>query len=606
MSGSIILLTVLAAVVLAAVLGILLARFWRVRESTAPLVVLLLCALFGTALVVAGWPPNTGIDLGGGTILIYDVTTDLPATEPGDATETAPPSPEAGASSMQTLVAAVARRVNPSGVKEVTIRPYGPDRLEIIVPETGRQEIDRLKRILGRVGAVQFRILANQRDDKTLIERAVHDDGAEVRNDQGELLAWWVPVAEGQEADLRKYSEIPLRTVERDGRKITEVLVMNDDFNVTGAHIVRATAGANLAGQRHAQYHLDPAGGRLLGSLTSGKVPGEAGSFTRKLGIMVDGCLVSASPIKEAVFQNGEITGNYTQQQLRDLADVLDAGPLPKALSAQPVRELTAGPLLGTDTIRYAKLALAIGLALVLALLLILYRFAGLVACGALLLNLLVLVALLMAVRMTLTLSCFAGLLLTFATALGAHVLIFERIREELDREAPLRTAIRNGFSKAQSAILDTGAAILIVATILFFVRVGAIKGFAVTLWIGTILSWVTAVYCSRVVFDIAERRRWITRLKMTRLPGRSGVNFLRIRFLAAVLLVVAAALSAAGLWLRGPSLLGVEFAGGASVEARFQQPQAVATVRRGLIGLPDREALLREILNRMQNQRGE
>jgi SecD/SecF fusion protein len=588
MAGSTTLLIILAALVVAVVCGVLLARMWRVRESTARLIVVLSSVFAGLAVTAAGWPPKAGVDLRGGTILIYDVRGDVPSAQPLEAQDESPQGPEAKRLGMKELIAAVSRRVNPGGVKEVTIRPHGAKRIEIIVPESDQQEIERLKRILGNVGTLEFRILANQRDDKLLIDRTRTENDPELRSEQGKLLAWWVPVARDQEGIFRKYPEIAMRTVPRGADKVAEVLVIKDDSNVTGSHLSQAIAGVNPRGGQSVRYHLDPTGGQGLGNLTGSKLPDEVGSFTRKLGIIINGQLYSAPPITEAMFQDGEIAGNFTQQQLKDLADVLNAGALPKALSAEPIHQLITGPAMGRDTIRHGVVAVGLSLALVFVLLLVFYRFAGLVACGALLVNLLLIVAILIVIKMAITLPSLAGLLLALATVVGAQVLIFERIREELDRQSPLRTAIRNGFSKAQSAILDSGATVLILATALFLMGTEQTKGFAVTLWLGLALGWLATVYGSRVVFDIAERRRWITQLTMMRLPIRSDINFLGHRSIAGIASAAAVAISLVGVYLCGPDLLNVDFTGGVRVETVFRQPQTVAEVRRGLSALPD------------------
>ncbi len=588
MSGSNLLLIFLAAVVVGAVAGTLLARMWRLKELTAPLIIVLVCVLSGIAVTVAGWPPKTGIDLHGGTMLIYGVQGDLAAKDRPEEQGEDAAGTEAKSLGMEVLIAAVARRVNPGKVKEVTIRSHGKDQLEIVVPETDPEEIQRLERILGRVGALEFRILANQRDDKALIEQALAEKGTEVKSEQGRLEAWWVPVAQEEVANLRKFPEIALRTVDRDGQKVTEVLVVKDDFDVTGAYLRQAVAGTNPLGQQGIQYELNPSGGQRMGNLTGGKTPDEVGSFTRKLGFLVDGQLISASPIKEAMFQFGEIRGTFNAQQFKDLADVFNAGALPTALSATPVRELAVGPTLGSDTIRRGALAIGVCLALVFVLLIVCYRFAGVVACGAILLSLALVLALLILVKVVLTLSGLVGLLLAFVLSVGVQVLILERIGEELDREAPLRTAIRNGFSKARPAILDVGAAILIMASVFFFVGSSEIKGFAVTLWLGTVMSWVGAVYCSRAVLDIAERRRWITHLKMMRLRARSDRNMLRLRTVAGIASALAVVLGIVVVSMRGPDLPGRVFSGGIAMELQFEQPQTVAEVRRSLPGLTE------------------
>jgi SecD/SecF fusion protein len=167
-------------------------------------------------------------------------------------------------------------------------------------------------------------------------------------------------------------------------------------------------------------------------------------------------------------------------------------------------------------------------------------------------------------------------------------VLIFERIREELGRGAALRMAIRNGFGKATSAVVDANLTTLITATVLYTVGTAPIKGFAVTLWLGVVLSMFTALFCSRVVFDIAERQRWITKLRMMRIIGKTQINFLGMRHVAAACSLTLIVIGMVGVYSRGKSLLDIDFTGGESVEVLFKTPQNIADIRKALPELPD------------------
>ncbi len=186
------------------------------------------------------------------------------------------------------------------------------------------------------------------------------------------------------------------------------------------------------------------------------------------------------------------------------------------------------------------------------------------------------------------TLPGLAGLVLTVGMAVDANVLIFERIREELDRGAALRMAIRNGFSRATTTIVDANLTTLIVATVLYAIGTDQVRGFAVILWLGVVLSMFTAIFCSRVVFDIAEKRRWITKLKMMRLVGKTKIDFIGKRRLATAASIVVIVAGLAGVIARGKGLLNIDFTGGVAVEILFDDPQDIAQIRKQLDGLPD------------------
>ena len=146
---------------------------------------------------------------------------------------------------------------------------------------------------------------------------------------------------------------------------------------------------------------------------------------------------------------------------------------------------------------------------------LVYYRWAGIVACLALLANLVLILAVMILVKAAFTLPGMAGLVLTVGIAVDNNVLIFERIREELGHGAAMRMAIRNGFSRATRTIIDANLTTLITALVLYWIGTDQIRGFAVTLILGIVMSMYTAIFCSRIVFDVAERKRWITQLSM-------------------------------------------------------------------------------------------
>ena len=167
------------------------------------------------------------------------------------------------------------------------------------------------------------------------------------------------------------------------------------------------------------------------------------------------------------------------------------------------------------------------------------YRFSGLVACAALLTNLVLIMALMVLLNAPLTLPGLAGLVLTIGMSVDANVLIFERIREEMARGAALRMAIRNGFARATTTIVDANVTTLITAMVLYAIGTDQIRGFAVTLIFGILMSMYTAIFCSRVVFDIAERRRWITRAEDDEDAGATQLDFIGKRQVAIAISIV-------------------------------------------------------------------
>ncbi len=565
-------------------LGNFLAKRWRMPDYANKFTIILLAIFGSAAITVMGWPPRRGIDLRGGVYLIYEFA------DTGTAAGTSPQADAqaSGARNRQPvdvdkLVQAINRRINPGGVKEVTVRPLGERQIEVIIPEADREEVERIKKKISAAGTLEFRILANNRDHASLIEQAMKSDRRELRDADGNLLAWWVPVTKGQEESFASYGEIAKRKRKdrRSGYEFTEILVVKDPFDVTGAYLVHSRPGYDRSGSPCVFFTFNREGGQRFGGLTGKNRPEEGQeAFTRKLGIILDGYLYSAPAIKDTITTNGEITGRFTRKEVEDLVDVLNAGSLPTRLSEEPVSENLVGPTLGRDTIRRGQQAIMFSMILVPLFMVFYYRFAGLVACFALFLTLTLVLAAMITIKAAFTLPGLAGLVLTVGMAVDANVIIYERIREELDRGAALRMAIRNGFSRALSAIVDANLTTLITATVLYVIGRDQIKGFAVTLWLGVVMSMFAAIYCARVIFDVAERRRWITELRMLRVISNPRIRFMEKAPLA---MAVSGVLILIGLFAvvqRGKGILDIDFTGGVSIEAEFVRPQDIGEIR--------------------------
>ncbi|HYW79759.1 MAG TPA: hypothetical protein VE890_09295, partial [Thermoguttaceae bacterium] len=334
---------------------------------------LILCSLACAIVVIALGELKLGIDLKGGVILVYEIQQRETSDGPVD---------------MDKMIHAIGERVNPGGVKEVTIRPYGAGQIEVIVPEADENELKRLKGKLTSLGELQFRILANTRDHRALIARAEQENSRVIYHDDekdedGNPVEWgrWVPVAdkEGIEESFN-YPEIKKRRRTVAGKELTEILVkMNDGFNVTGEYLLRTSPDVDRRGQPCVSFVFDELGAQKFGGLTGGNLPDKSQDFTRKLGIILDGYLQSAPSIQSTIFNRGEITGSFTKEEVQDLVGVLNAGSLPAALNPIPISEMVVGPTLGQDTIDRGKWAIGGSMLLVLIFMLFYYRFSGMV-----------------------------------------------------------------------------------------------------------------------------------------------------------------------------------------------------------------------------------
>ncbi len=251
------------------------------------------------------------------------------------------------------------------------------------------------------------------------------------------------------------------------------------------------------------QFELSRAGGRIFSDLT-GRHIGE------RIAIVLDQEVVSAPVVRSRIGARGQIElGQASMEEARDLALVLRAGALPAPLRI--MEERTVGPSLGQDSIDQGQIAGIIGLLMVVLIMIAYYRFTGFLAIAALTVYVTLVMGGLAGLNATLTLPGIAGLILSIGMAVDANVLIFERIREELDAGRAIRTAVDEGFAHALSAIVDANVTTLITALILFQFGTGPVRGFAVTLSIGIMASFFTALYVTRTLYLIYLRGKTAT-----------------------------------------------------------------------------------------------
>tara|TARA_Y100000590_G_scaffold437570_1_gene559362 strand:+ start:239 stop:1810 length:1572 start_codon:yes stop_codon:yes gene_type:complete len=339
----------------------------------------------------------------------------------------------------------VRRRVDEVGTKEPTIIRRGNDRILIELP--GLDDPNRIKNLLGRTANLTFRLVSETEDTFG-----------------SELLSY----------------------EDTDGKlNISKRVILSGD-NLTNAQ-------PNLDRQSNeavVSFTFDRAGSKKFGRATSNNVG-------KRMAIILDNKIISAPVIREPILGgNGQITGNFTFQSATDLALLLRSGALPAPLNI--IEERTVGPDLGEDSIKAGAISLAIGFLLVISYMLFKYRFFGIIADAALIVNLILLIGILTIFEATLTLPGIAGIILTVGMAVDANVLIFERIKEEMKIEKSNIHAFDTGYKKAQSAILDANITTLISAIILFFLGSGPVKGFAVTLGVGIITTLFCAYFFAR------------------------------------------------------------------------------------------------------------
>jgi preprotein translocase subunit SecD len=270
---------------------------------------------------------------------------------------------------------------------------------------------------------------------------------------------------------------------------------------MTGEHLVAAREGYDQMRQPVVNFELDADGGRRFASLT-GKHIGDP------LAIVIDDRVESAPEIKSRIPKNGQITmgGNASISDAYLLATLLKAGALPASVDI--LQSTIIGPALGQDSINKGKSASIIGILLVVVFMAIYYKISGLIADMAVLLNTFFILGFMVipGVNSTLTMPGIAGIILTVGMSVDSNVLIFERIREELRTGKTIKTAIDAGYERALLTVIDSHVTTLITALFLFVFGSGPVRGFAVTLSVGIMLSLFTAIFITKTVFDLRKQ----------------------------------------------------------------------------------------------------
>ncbi|MEK9954710.1 MAG: protein translocase subunit SecD [Pelagibacteraceae bacterium] len=338
----------------------------------------------------------------------------------------------------------IRRRIDDVGTKEPTILQRGDKRVLVELP--GIDNPERIKDLLGKTAQLTFRLVE---DDQAFgSEKMVLSD-------------------------------------------TNEELTINKRVVISGDNLIDAQPKFDSqSNQPIVSFTLDRLGAQKFGKVTTESVG-------KRLAIVLDNSVISAPQIREAITAGtGTISGGFSFQQATDLALLLRSGALPAPINI--VEERTVGPDLGKDSIDAGIFSLIVGFVLVILFMLVKYKIFGLISNVALIANLFMLVGMLTILEATLTLPGIAGIILTVGMAVDSNVLIYERIREELQTEKSIIHAFDVGYNKAKVTVIDANITTLIAAAILFVFGTGPVKGFAVTLGIGIVTTLFSAYYIAR------------------------------------------------------------------------------------------------------------
>ncbi len=366
---------------------------------------------------------------------------------------------------LDQAVKTIRNRIDQFGVAEPDIRKQAGNRIQIQLP--GLSDPERAIQIIGKTAHLEFRIVV---------------EDADMANARKGI----VPI--GTEA-------LPFVTRNGDGSYGESVLVVEKNAALTGEYIQDAYVNFDQFNHAYVGLTFNSSGARRFEQLTSEHTG-------QRMAIVLDGKIHSAPTIQERIGGGrASITGSFSRDEAHDLAIVLRAGSLPAPVSI--MEERSVGPSLGQESIDQGVTAALVGGALVILFMVVYYGFSGFVADAVLCLNIVLIMAGLATFGATLTLPGIAGIILTLGMAVDANVLIYERIREELRRGLTPKAAIAEGYNRATLTILDANITTLIAAVILYQFGTGPIRGFAVTLSLGIVASMFTAIFCSRILFDL-------------------------------------------------------------------------------------------------------
>jgi preprotein translocase subunit SecD len=375
----------------------------------------------------------------------------------------------------------IRNRVDELGLAEPEITRQGD--YDILVQLPGLSDPESAKSLIKKVALLEFKLV----DDKGDLDKA---------------LAGEIP--EGDEVLYEKVRDIDTgKVIEEKPYLIMEKTLM------TGEAISDAGVrfDSRKAGRPYVQIEFNSAGETHFAQVSGDNVG-------KRLAIILDNSVYSA-PVIQTKITGGSaiITGNFSEEEAKNLAIVLRSGALPATMTV--LEERTVGPSLGADSINRGVMATAVATALVILFMVIYYAASGFVADIAVLLNFIIVMATLSAFHATLTLPGIAGMALTIGMAVDANVLIDERIREELRLGKTPRAAIEGGYDKVFPTIIDTHITTLISGLVLFQFGTGPVKGFAVTLCIGIIASLFTAIFVTHAIFDFVMSRIRVKRLSI-------------------------------------------------------------------------------------------
>ena len=553
--------------------------------------------LGGCLYFLARYDFKLGIDLVGGTELVYEL--DLSAIEGN---------PSLVAEQVKNIVA---ERLDIYGLKEISIAIQGQNRMVVQVPGAA-QDVEQIRYQVEQAGQMDFMLVAK---DALQTEPNIKEIQATERRYQQEYRAW---VAQKREFDAKAAAEgktdaafpgakpqepefivmpkvesevttgpggsvksTPKAVKSRWGLDYT-VLHNREQDKVSGNLLSRAVETYDENARPAVAFGFRTEGANKFAMLTGPNVG-------RDLAIALDGKIRQQANIKSKISGSGQLTGGFTSQEVRGIVTLLKGGSLPT--KPQLISQSTVGAVLGTESIHGGAVAVAVGLLAIFLFMLIYYMVGGLIADAAMAFNVVIVLAFVLVFRQTLTFPGLAGVLLTIAMAIDANILIFERVREELQRGKSLLYALGAGYDRAFWVIFDSNLTTILTGIVLFKIGSGPVKGFAVTLITGLIASFFTSVFVTRIVVSFLYNAGLLKNLKMMKVFAPPRVDYVAIqRFGVGGSVAVIALTWMVFVFPRWTSNYGIDFTGGDRITLQLAQPTSAADFRAMIETLPKAE----------------
>ncbi len=531
-----------------------------------------------------------GLDLQGGTRLVYRVDIQ-DAKDRGLVPKNLDDN-----KIMDETITVVSQRIDPNGIREASLTKAGRDRLLIELPGMSQEEAEQVENLITDLGRLEMRMVAyddypgtrfdlpeeRKRLDKWLDshKKLIEDDPLAIRRfnirrgtSEGPKSKWlkWVPMFRELNPNWKpesaepKWIWAPHSLAER---HFLPINVYKDEPFFTGEDLDAKSIGQTVDPRDNSpavSYAIVPAKADIYADWSE-RNKGKCSS------IILNGYVRIAPVFQGRIDGQGQISGGFKVAEVQKLVLTLKTGSLKVLPELQS--KASIGATLGDLAIKRGGISIIVSSILVFAFMLVYYRAAGVIAAIGLLINLALIAGGLSFMRATLTLPGLAGIVLTVGMAVDANILIFERIREEMDIGKDLKRSIEAGFEKAMSTILDANITTFLTGMILYNVGIGPIRGFAVTLMLGIVTSVFLAIYGGKLMFHYLLVKKLVKKLSMARLFTKPNLHLLRFRKFTSIISILMVVGMLTVFFTTPPKdKFGLDFTGGAAIRVALKDP---------------------------------